>query len=211
MARLLTLLFFPLFLLKLFLFKNLILPAERRGFWKTKKTQQKTIKNRWPGYWLMMARLLTLQHIYICCSVRFWGIVLAVFVFKSGAHGCFRKWGAQLLGQINNFVTFRPYGREWLVAAGVALIRRCLWGTAWKRGSWNTHLAPLKSVSIGAHWSWQCHNAQNCGENMLCAVQNPKNSRMPKNVVPQKRKGQTFFSARAIEIFVVLLLAPRFS
>ena len=59
--------FFHTFFVKaLFFFKNLILPAERRGFLKNKKkTQQNTIKNRWPGYWLMMAKLLTLQHIYI--------------------------------------------------------------------------------------------------------------------------------------------------
>ena len=52
MAKLLTLLFFTLFLLKLvFFFKNLILPAERRRFLKNNKTQQKKKKQ--------MAKLLT--------------------------------------------------------------------------------------------------------------------------------------------------------
>ena len=53
MAKLLTLLFFTLFLLKLvFFFKNLILPAERRRFLKNKKKTTKKTKTK-------MAKLLT--------------------------------------------------------------------------------------------------------------------------------------------------------
>ena len=83
MARLLTLLFFTLFLLKFFFVKNLILPAERRGFLKNKKHNKKTIKKDgqvidlcWPGYWpysiyicvyiYISLSLLSLQ-ISLCC------------------------------------------------------------------------------------------------------------------------------------------------
>ena len=75
MARLLTLLCHTFFVKTCFFFKNLILPAERRGFLKNKKKQQKTIKKK-------MARLLTYAgqvidptayiYIYICCEVIIW-------------------------------------------------------------------------------------------------------------------------------------------
>ena len=55
--------FFHTFFCYLFFFKNLILPAERRRFLKSKKTQKKS-KNRWPSYWLLMAKLSTLQRVY---------------------------------------------------------------------------------------------------------------------------------------------------
>ena len=73
--------FFTLFLLKLVFFsKKLILPAERRRFLKNKK-QKKKQKQRWPSYWLMMAKLLTLQHIYIyiCVCVSPYTLTLPTF------------------------------------------------------------------------------------------------------------------------------------
>ena len=95
--------FFHTFFVKFVFFKNLILPAERRGFLKNKKKQQKNNKNRWPSYWLMLARLLTLQHKYIYIYIyiymlwsyylgHVWGFLIvtnwATFVFWKG---CFSK------------------------------------------------------------------------------------------------------------------------
>ena len=57
-------------------------------FWKTKK-QQKTIKKRWPSYWLMVAKLLTLQHIYILYIYRErYGWVNVCFLSIWGALKC---------------------------------------------------------------------------------------------------------------------------
>ena len=70
-AKLLTLQFSRVFF-NLFVFKNLILPAERRRFLKNKTKQQKTTKK--------VAKLLTYggqvidptTYIYICCEVIIW-------------------------------------------------------------------------------------------------------------------------------------------
>ena len=70
MAKLLTLLFSHFFLLKLAFFcqKSHSPCRKKKKFLKNSKKQKrkKTIKKRWPSYWLMMAKLLTpTAHIWI--------------------------------------------------------------------------------------------------------------------------------------------------
>ena len=59
--------FFHTFFVKFVFFSKISFSLQKEeDFWKTKNNNKNnTIKNRWPGYWLMLARLLTLQHIYI--------------------------------------------------------------------------------------------------------------------------------------------------
>ena len=64
MAKLLTLKFSHVFFKLCFLKISFSLQKEEY-FWKQKQQKQKTMKQRWPSYWLMVAKLLTLQHIYI--------------------------------------------------------------------------------------------------------------------------------------------------
>ena len=60
-----------------FLWKISFSLQKEEDFWKT-KTNKKQWKTRWPSYWFMVAKLLTLQHayiyiyIYICCRVKTW-------------------------------------------------------------------------------------------------------------------------------------------